>query len=68
MTSGTTYDVVTGEWNIGSLPSGVTADLEITVTVDAGTSGTLITNIVSVTEVDQVDLGGGPADVTVSVN
>jgi uncharacterized repeat protein (TIGR01451 family) len=67
-TSGTTYDETTGEWNIGSLASGVTADLDITVTVDAGTSGTLITNIVSVTEVDQVDLGGTPADITIDVN
>jgi len=67
-TSGTTYDETTGEWNIGSLPSGATADLEITVTVDAGTSGTQITNIATVKEVDQVDLGGDPADVTISVN
>jgi hypothetical protein len=58
----------TGEWNIGNLASGVTADLEITVTVDAGTSGTQITNIVSVKAVDQVDEGGSPADVTLFVN
>jgi uncharacterized repeat protein (TIGR01451 family) len=63
-----TYNEANGEWNIGSLASGVTADLEITVTVDAGTSGTQITNIVSVKAVDQVDDGGSPADVTLFVN
>ena len=57
-TSGT-YDEATGEWNIGSLPSGVTEELEITVTVDAGTSGSQIVNSVSVKAVDQEDLGGG---------
>ena len=63
-----TYEEATGEWNIGSLASGVTAVLDITVTVDAGTSGTQITNIATVKEVDQVDLGGDPADVTLNVN
>jgi uncharacterized repeat protein (TIGR01451 family) len=66
-TSGT-YIEATGEWNIGTLASGVTADLKITVTVDAGTSGSQIVNSVSVTAVDQVDLGGSPADVTLIVN
>jgi uncharacterized repeat protein (TIGR01451 family) len=52
------YNGATGEWNIGSLPSGVTAVLDLSVTLDAGTGGTQITNTVSVKEVDQVDAGG----------
>jgi uncharacterized repeat protein (TIGR01451 family) len=66
-TSGT-YDEATGEWTIGSLADGVTAVLEITVTVDAGTSGTQITNSVSVKALDQVDAGGAPTDVTIIVS
>jgi uncharacterized repeat protein (TIGR01451 family) len=62
-----TYDEATGEWNIGSLASGVTAVLDLSVTLDAGTGGTQITNTVSVKEVDQVDAGGFPTEVEIDV-
>ncbi|MGV6827758.1 MAG: DUF11 domain-containing protein, partial [Flavobacteriales bacterium] len=40
-----TYDDGTGLWDIGDLANGMTATLTITVTVDAGTGGTMINNI-----------------------
>jgi uncharacterized repeat protein (TIGR01451 family) len=44
-----------GVWTIGALASGSTASLEITATVDSGTSGQTINNIASITAVDQSD-------------
>jgi|GEM_PF-2580464 len=38
------YNPVTGVWTIGALANGATATLVITVSVDPGTAGTLITN------------------------
>ncbi|WP_299902600.1 gliding motility-associated C-terminal domain-containing protein, partial [uncultured Aquimarina sp.] len=49
-----TYNNVTGDWSIGTLDAGATAILTITVTVDTGTSGTTINNIITFT-MDQTD-------------
>uniref|UniRef100_UPI0026131A4C T9SS type B sorting domain-containing protein n=1 Tax=uncultured Aquimarina sp. TaxID=575652 RepID=UPI0026131A4C len=49
-----TYDNVTGDWVIGTLDAGVTAILTITATVDTGTSGTTINNVITFT-MDQTD-------------
>ena len=38
------YNGVTGDWIVGTLANGASATLNITATVDAGTSGTTITN------------------------
>ncbi|PKV51821.1 putative repeat protein (TIGR01451 family) [Aquimarina sp. MAR_2010_214] len=49
-----TYDNVTGNWTIGNLSTGVTAILSIDATVDIGTSGTTINNVITYT-MDQTD-------------
>ncbi len=64
-----TYDEGTGNWNVGTLASGVSATLLLTATVDAGTAGTTIINTAVVAAADQVDPDGGnnsdSADITV---
>ena len=45
----------TGLWTIGTLNNGATATLNITATVDVGTSGTTITNTITVVSADQTD-------------
>ena len=45
----------TGLWTIGTLNNGATATLNITATVDAGTSGSTITNTITVVSADQTD-------------
>ncbi|MBN2170014.1 MAG: DUF11 domain-containing protein, partial [Candidatus Krumholzibacteriota bacterium] len=39
-----TYDPITGEWDLGALPAGGSALLQISVDVDPGTAGQVITN------------------------
>ncbi len=45
----------TGLWTIGTLNNGATATLNITATVDVGTSGSTITNTITVVSADQTD-------------
>ena len=68
--SGGAYDSDTGIWNVGSLPSGALAILEITVTVDTGTAGTTITNTAAVTDSDQPDPDNinNSAGIDISIN
>ncbi len=47
-TSGGSYDPVAGLWSVGNLASGGTASITISVTVDAGTAGSTITNTASI--------------------
>jgi len=49
------YDSGTGLWFVGTIPNGGFATLTITVTVDVGTGGTIITNTADITAVDQTD-------------
>jgi len=42
------YDSGTGVWTVSNLDSGISATLDITATVDAGTGGSTITNTASV--------------------
>ncbi len=51
----TAYNSGTGDWTIGALNAGDSLTLQVTVTVNAGTSGTSINNIAIVTGVDQTD-------------
>ena len=51
----TSYNPATGAWSIGQLDAGASLTLQITVTVNAGTSGTSIVNNASITAVDQPD-------------
>ena len=52
---GAAYNSGTGLWTIGTLNNGATATLNITATVDAGTSGSTITNTITVVSADQSD-------------
>lgn len=67
-TGGGLYNFGTGVWNVGTILAGVTVSLEISATVDAGTSGTTITNTVSVTGLDQIDTNGAGDDLTESID
>ncbi|MBQ4822936.1 DUF11 domain-containing protein, partial [Aquimarina sp. MMG016] len=49
-----TYDDATGDWTIGTLDSGDTITLDILASVDVGTSGDTINNVITVT-LDQDD-------------
>ncbi|MBQ4822927.1 gliding motility-associated C-terminal domain-containing protein, partial [Aquimarina sp. MMG016] len=49
-----TYDDATGDWVINTLNTGATAILTITATVDSGTSGTTINNVITFA-MDQTD-------------
>ena len=49
------YASGTGLWTIGTLNNGATATLNITATVDVGTSGNTITNTITVVSADQTD-------------
>src|SRR5690606_28841374 len=49
------YNALTGVWTIPSLNAGRSIRLDITVTVDSGTSGSTILNIASIDSVDQSD-------------
>uniref|UniRef100_UPI00261057FD T9SS type B sorting domain-containing protein n=1 Tax=uncultured Aquimarina sp. TaxID=575652 RepID=UPI00261057FD len=61
------YDNVTGDWVIGTLDAGVTAILTITVTVDTGTSGTAINNVITFT-MDQTDPDSSNNDLEEEIN
>ena len=51
----TSYNSVSGEWSIGFLANGSSLSLELAATVDAGTSGTAITNTATRTSNDEGD-------------
>ena len=51
-----TYDSLSGVWTVGALAVGATAELQITATVDEGTSGTAITNRARISGADMADL------------
>jgi uncharacterized repeat protein (TIGR01451 family) len=55
-----TYTHATGIWDVGSIAGGASETLRITVTVDAGTGGTTITNTAEVSAVDQGDPDSTP--------
>ena len=56
------YASGTGLWTIGTLNNGATATLNITATVDVGTSGNTITNTITVVSADQTDSNTAPDD------
>ncbi|HRF97853.1 MAG TPA: DUF11 domain-containing protein, partial [Aggregatilineales bacterium] len=51
----TTYVDGTGAWSIGQLDAGANITLQITAMVDAGTSGTTISNTATLTSLTQND-------------
>lgn len=50
------YQPLSGEWSVSELDAGASVGLVLSVTVDAGTSGTRITNTASITASDATDL------------
>jgi uncharacterized repeat protein (TIGR01451 family) len=55
MPSQGSYDHVTGLWTVGNVNAGASATLVLTATVNSGTGGEIITNMASITHVDQSD-------------
>jgi uncharacterized repeat protein (TIGR01451 family) len=49
------YDPSSGVWTVGDLPVGASATLVLRARVQAGTAGTTITNVASVSVLDQTD-------------
>ena len=61
----TTFDTSTGIWDIGDLPSGETATLIITLTIDAGAANDLqISNTASLNSLNEAQLPGDMANDT----
>ena len=61
------YDSITGIWSIGDLADGSVATLSITVIVDPYTAGDTITNIASVTALDQIDQNSGNDSASINI-
>ena len=66
-TGGGLYNSGAGVWNAGAVPTGVTVSLEISATVDSGTSGQTIVNTVAVTGLDHNDTNPVGDDLTESI-
>lgn len=61
------YDQGTGLWDVGLLNNGISATLDITVTVDSGTAGTIIASAASITAGDPADPDSSNNTDTVSI-
>ena len=62
-----TYDAVTGDWFVGTLPVGAAATLTLQADVDTGTGGTTITNTASVEFRSQFDPNAGNDSASVDI-
>lgn len=60
------YTSATGRWTVGTLASGSTATLNLTVTVNAGTRGRTVVNSVSALTSDQADFNSANNTASVS--
>ena len=65
---GGAYNSGSGVWNIGGIGSGGSATLQITVTIDTGTTGTTITNGAIISGANEPDPNGGNNIASVNVN
>lgn len=63
-----TYDAVTGDWFVGTVPVGSNITLLLQVLVDSGTAGTTITNMASVDFLSQNDPNPGNNVAAVDIN
>jgi len=63
-----TYDPVSGDWYVGTIPVGASLTLALQVLVDAGTGGTTITNTASVDFLSQNDPNSGNDAAAVDIN
>ncbi|UII80488.1 proprotein convertase P-domain-containing protein [Flagellimonas sp. CMM7] len=61
------YNSGTGVWTIGTLNNGNTATLNITASVDGGTSGSTITNTITSVTADQTDSNATVDDLSESI-
>jgi uncharacterized repeat protein (TIGR01451 family)/CSLREA domain-containing protein len=63
------YDEATGIWTVGSVDDGATATMVITLTVDADTAGTTITNtaVISDSAPDDLNPGNNRANATIII-
>ncbi|MEQ8676771.1 MAG: PKD domain-containing protein [Aggregatilineales bacterium] len=62
-----TYDPVSGNWNVGTLASGLNATLTLTVYAGSGTAGTTITNTATITAANQPDPNASNNSSSVSI-
>jgi uncharacterized repeat protein (TIGR01451 family) len=63
-----TYDALTGDWFVGTVPVGSNITLLLQVLVDSGTAGTTITNTASVDFLSQNDPNPGNNVAAVDIN
>ncbi|SNZ02007.1 proprotein convertase P-domain-containing protein [Flagellimonas pacifica] len=61
------YTFASGVWTVGNLNNGSTATLNITASVNGGTSGSTITNTISVVSADQTDSDATADDLSESI-
>jgi uncharacterized repeat protein (TIGR01451 family) len=62
-----TYSSGTGVWSVASIANAITDSLTITVTVDAGTGGQVITNTATITASDLTDTNGSNDDASADI-
>jgi subtilisin len=67
ITPGTTYDPVTGIWDIGTMGALNVRELRLEVTVNSGTNGTIINNTASVLNADQNDFNASNDSASVDI-
>lgn len=53
--SGGSYNPLTGQWSLSPMNNGAVVTLNITLTVDAGTAGSTITNTATITNSNRID-------------
>lgn len=61
-TNVTTYNPATGVWSVGLLNAGSSLTLEITTTINAGTTGTTLNNTATITNVEEGDTNSANDD------
>ena len=63
-----TYDPISGDWYVGTIPVGSNVTLVLQATVDLGTGGTTITNTASVDFLSQNDPNAANDSASVAIN
>ncbi|MCK5395820.1 MAG: DUF11 domain-containing protein [Gammaproteobacteria bacterium] len=54
--TGTSFDSSSGDWTVGTVLAGQTVSLNLTVSVDTNTIGSILTNTVSISGLNEIDL------------
>ncbi len=63
-----TYDAASGDWFVGTLPAGASAVLTLSVSIDTGTGGSVITNTAAVDFLSQFDPNASNDVASVAIN